>query len=60
MDWTVAQNNGNSADLEAGPLGTQGRKTIRRPKKMSVKEFYDFLRPGSTVSDATLGAFLED
>jgi hypothetical protein len=60
MDWTVAQNNGDNADLEAGPLGTQERKTIRRPNKMNRKEFYDLLRPGNTLSDATLLALFED
>ncbi len=59
MDWTVVHNNGNSADLEARPLGTEGRKAIRRPNKMSRKEFIDSLRPGTLVDDVTLKAFFE-
>jgi len=60
MDWTVVHNNGNTADLESGPLGTQGRKAIRRPKKMSRADFFDSLRPGYTVSDDTLLALLDE
>ncbi len=60
MDWTVAHNNGNTADLESGPLGTQGHKTIRRPKKMSREDFFDSLRPGYTLSDNTLRVLLEE
>jgi hypothetical protein len=60
MDWTVVQNNGSTADLEAGPLGTHGRKTIKRSKKMSSKEFFDLLSPGVTVDETTLRAFFEE
>lgn len=56
MDWTVVHNNGNSAELEAGPLGTKGRKTIKRPQTMSRTEFLD-LAPGTTVDDVTLRTF---
>lgn len=59
MDWTVVHNNSNSADLESGSLGTQGRRTVRRPKKMSRKEFFDLFSPGTTMDDATVLAFLE-
>ena len=60
MDWTVVQNNGNSADLESGPMGINGRKTVRRPRKMSRKEFFDSLPPEMNLNDAALSAVLED
>jgi hypothetical protein len=60
MDWTVVHNNGNTADLESGPLGTEGRKSVKRPKKMSRKEFFDSLPPGMNLNDAALHAVLEE
>jgi|BogFormECP12_OM1_1039635.scaffolds.fasta_scaffold36673_2 hypothetical protein len=53
-EWTVAENNGNTAILEKGKPIASESKIITRPKGMTVRQFSDALRPGSTADPATL------
>ena len=50
ITWTVANNDGNRAELEAGPI----KNEVLRPAKMAAIEFGEWLRPGATIDDEIL------
>jgi hypothetical protein len=53
--WIVEMNTGKRADLLKG----SERTTVKRPKILTVEQFYDLLRPGSYIVDGALTTFME-
>jgi hypothetical protein len=55
-EWTVLQNSGKSAVIES----EGSRKVIRKPTKVTGREFVSLFAPESRMSDSTLTLILRD